>query len=75
MKSITRRTWAMVLAVSMPCVIGTQTFAEGSPTSKDEVVYVNLNHDGSVDEIYVVNVFELAQPGKITDYGDRKSDV
>ena len=70
MKSITRRTWAMVLAVSMPCVIGTQTFAEGSPTSKDEVVYINLNHDGSVDEIYVVNAFELAQPGKITDYGD-----
>ncbi|GAB1475431.1 hypothetical protein MASR2M70_02630 [Bacillota bacterium] len=39
-------------------------------TPKEEVVYINLNHDGSVDGIYVVNSFELSEDGKIIDYGD-----
>lgn len=34
---------------------------------KEEVVYGLLNHDGSVDNLYVVNIF---QGGSITDYGD-----
>ncbi|MBE6608664.1 MAG: hypothetical protein E7633_08940 [Ruminococcaceae bacterium] len=38
-------------------------------TPKEEVIYVNLNGDGSVKEIYVVNIFELDEDGKIIDYG------
>lgn len=39
-------------------------------TPKQEVVYINLNADGSVEKIYVVNIFELDSDGKIIDYGD-----
>lgn len=42
-------------------------------TPKEEVVYVNLNHDGSVKEIRVVNIFELDKDGKIIDYGKYES--
>ncbi|MBR7071805.1 MAG: hypothetical protein IKI29_06570 [Clostridia bacterium] len=38
-------------------------------TTKEEVVYVNLNGDGSVKEINVVNIFDLNADGKIIDYG------
>ena len=37
-------------------------------TAKEEVVYVNLNADGSVSETVVVNVFDTS--GTITDYGN-----
>ena len=39
-------------------------------TPKQEVVYINLNLDGSVSKIYVVNIFELTEDAKIIDYGD-----
>lgn len=46
-----------------------------SPTSKaatlkEEVVYVRLNNDGSVDRVYVVNSFELGEDNEIIDYGN-----
>ena len=37
---------------------------------KEEVVYVRLLNDGSVDKIYVVNSFELGSDKQITDYGN-----
>jgi len=39
-------------------------------TEKQEVVYINLNGDGSVRGIYVVNIFDLNGEGQIIDYGD-----
>lgn len=36
---------------------------------KDEIVYVNLAHDGQVDSIYVVNSFTVSSAGRITDRG------
>lgn len=38
--------------------------------AKEEVVYVNLDADGTVNEINVVNIFDLKESGTITDYGD-----
>lgn len=38
--------------------------------SKTEVVYANLNPDGSNGGIYVVNIFDVTSPGTIIDYGD-----
>lgn len=38
-------------------------------TPKEEVVYINLHSDGSVKEIYVVNIFDLTEDGQIVDYG------
>ena len=48
------------------------TAAEGA-SSKEEVVYVNLNADGSVDEINVVNIFNLEESGTVIDHGDYTS--
>jgi len=42
--------------------------AKESNTLKEEVVYINLYADGTVKEIYVVNVFELDENGKVIDY-------
>lgn len=42
---------------------------KGTQYSKEEVVYASLASDGNVNEIYVVNAFNLPKPGEITDYG------
>ena len=41
--------------------------ATAAPSTKEEVIYGILNHDGSVDNLYVVNIFN---GGSITDYGN-----
>jgi putative membrane protein len=41
----------------------------GKISSKDEVVYATLTASGEQQEIYVVNNFEVAKAGAITDYG------
>ena len=41
---------------------------------KDEVVYVKLNNNGNVDNVYVVNSFDVKNGEKIVDYG-RYSNV
>lgn len=37
--------------------------------SKNEVVYATLGADGNVSAVYVVNQFELAKAGEVTDHG------
>lgn len=37
---------------------------------KEEVVYVRLNNDGSLSQVYVVNSFQLGQDNEILDYGN-----
>jgi putative membrane protein len=56
-----------IIAVSSP------TFVQAAEQSgnKEEVVYGILNQDGSVNGIYVVNIFDYK--GDITDYGDYSS--
>ena len=44
-----------------------------TPTAKEEVIYINLNTDGSVKDITVVNIFDLDADGKILDYGRYES--
>lgn len=39
-------------------------------TLKDEVVYVKLNNAGDVDNVYIVNSFDLKKNEKLIDYGD-----
>lgn len=58
--------WILILSIIAPAFAAA---AERS-TPKEEVVYINLHSDGSVDQIYVVNVFELNESGQIIDYGD-----
>ena len=65
-----KRILAALLAILLAfgsCPLSATAATENTP--KEEVVYVNLKADGTVEEIYVVNIFELAQAGKIVDYG------
>ena len=44
--------------------------AGSEPTEKEEVIYINLNADGAVKDIYAVNIFD---GGEVTDYGGYSS--
>lgn len=62
---------AALLAVFMVLtVLPMSAVAVETNTAKEEVVYIHLNTDGSVKEIYVVNIFDLDKDGKIIDYGE-----
>lgn len=41
----------------------------GEYSYKDEVVYATLNASGERQEVYVVNIFDMVQEGRIVDYG------
>jgi len=42
----------------------------GSYTAKDEVIYGNLDLNGSIEEMYVVNTFHVSEPGELIDFGN-----
>lgn len=46
---------------------------EEENTDKEEVVYVNLEEDGKVKDITVVNIFDLDKAQTVVDYGDYTS--
>lgn len=48
-------------------------YAAEPNTPKEEVVYINLDGDGSIKEINVVNIFDLDGDGQIIDYGRYQS--
>lgn len=64
----------LITVCTAAAVIGSASislcYADTSP-SKEEVIYGNLAHDGSVEKIYAINIFDS---DNITDYG-RYSDV
>lgn len=45
-------------------------FADDSPADKEEVIYISLNADGKMKDIYAVNIFPK---GNVTDYGNYSS--
>ena len=63
----------LIVALLVAATLPVSAFANQANTPKEEVVYVNLNSDGSVKEIYVVNIFELDADGKVIDYGEYES--
>ena len=58
-KKMGKRVLALALAVVMitGLTLPVVALAKEPNTPKQEVVYVNLNADGSVSQIYVVNIF------------------
>lgn len=69
-----KRTVAILLAtLLMVSIMPLSAFAASENTQKEEVVYINLNADGTVKEINVVNIFDLDQDGQIIDYGKYKT--
>lgn len=75
----TKKKWNRIVACVMAVILSTSMTisplaAEAVPnTPKEEVVYANLNTDGSVKEINVVNIFDLDKDGQIVDYGSYES--
>ena len=59
---------AIILSAAMPAFAVES--AGGTPSQKEEVIYITLAADGSVKNTYVVNSFD---GGSITDYGDYAS--
>lgn len=69
-------TGALVTAFTISPVLGGLQAAyadDASDTAKDETVYVKTGADGTVDGVYVVNLFDLDQGGTVTDPGTYES--
>ena len=77
MNHIKRIVSLLIVSVLIFALVPMSVFADENQTAantpKEEVIYVSLNGDGSVKEIYVVNIFELDKDGKIIDYGKYES--
>ncbi|MGN0395584.1 MAG: hypothetical protein ACI4EF_09480, partial [Coprococcus sp.] len=74
MMKYARKIIALLLTIIiMITILPVSASATEENTSKEEVVYINLNADGSVKEINVVNIFDMDKSGKITDYGQYES--
>lgn len=61
--------WVAALTALMLAVMPLSAFAAEENTPKEEVVYINLDAAGSVEEINVVNIFGKDTGDNITDYG------
>ena len=68
-RKITKPAAAMTLSLVMAAGNMTPAMAS-SNTSKEENIYVNLNDNGSVDGVYVVNSYDLKKNQKVIDYGN-----
>lgn len=64
--------WLFVFALLTGCLASTALAAEPN-TPKEEVVYISLDGSGAVQQVDVVNIFDLAEDGPILDYGDYQS--
>ncbi len=67
-KNVIRVTALLIIAAFL---ITTYTPIQADAASlKEEVVYVRLNNDGSLIQVYVVNSFQLGHDNEILDYGN-----
>lgn len=68
----------LVLASFPPVTLATEksdkedatTQNDGAFSSKDEVIYGNMDANGMMQDLYVVNTFRVTEPGKMIDHGD-----
>lgn len=65
----------LILALTAGMLVPLQTFAgeKKAAGTKEEVIYANLLADGSLSEIYAVNIYTPEDDGTVTDYGDYSS--
>lgn len=56
-----------IMMISLILLTSVTKVSAASPSPKEEVVYGLLNYDGSVKNLYVVNIFD---GGSVTDYGN-----
>ena len=69
MKRLIQRVAALTAALCVAAACVAPVYAETANTEKEENVYVSLAGDGSVADIYIVNMFALDSKTEIRDYG------
>lgn len=69
MKRLIQRVAALTAALCLAAACMAPVYAETANTEKEENVYVSLAGDGSVADIYIVNMFALDSKTEIRDYG------
>mgnify|MGYP000847448327 FL=1 len=69
MKKLTSLLLSMILILTLTAASAVSQANEEQALIKDETVYANLNADGSIGQIYVVNRIETPEKGVYTDYG------
>ena len=62
-----KKVLSIVLTVALSSLYIVPSSAQNAPSPKEEVIYGILNHDGSINNLYAVNIFS---DGAITDYGN-----
>lgn len=62
---------ALMMAVIMIVSLPSYVYADEQTSEKEEIVYGILNTDGTINGIYVVNIFD--HKGDFTDYGNYSS--
>lgn len=60
---------SIILVLTLTAASAVSQANEEQALIKDETVYANLNADGSIGQIYVVNRIETPEKGVYTDYG------
>lgn len=63
-----------ILYITLAVLLTAVIFAGSAcAVEKEEVAYINLENDGSVEHVYVVNIMELNAGQSFTDYGNYSS--
>lgn len=62
-----KRLTSVILTIALLSMTFVPSIASAASVAKEEVVYGNLDYDGSLNKLYVVNIFNEEN---ITDYGD-----
>ena len=69
MKKLASLLLSIILILTLTAASAVSQANEEQALIKDETVYANLNADGSIGQIYVVNRIETPKKGVYTDYG------
>lgn len=65
--------WSVIVLSAALILTNTISVNAAGTAGKEERIYVNLNHDGSLENLYVVNAFEFEEETELLDYGKYKS--
>ncbi|SDI90931.1 YhgE/Pip domain-containing protein [Natribacillus halophilus] len=61
---------AFLMFAALPATTASSNEDSGEYSSKDETVYGNLETDGTLQGMYVVNTFHVTEAGEFVDHGD-----
>ncbi|AXF57453.1 YhgE/Pip domain-containing protein [Salicibibacter kimchii] len=61
---------AFLVFATIPAAPASSNEQSEEYASKDEAVYGNLEADGTLQDMYVVNTFHITAPGEFVDHGD-----